>query len=104
MVVLVSLVAVVFIAVLVLAISTAISAHKLKKQLDKVFEEIPKRSKEGPWLTGYDFCDLFKEIFMHEDQWIIETGNWENANLAVLQAFAEKVQRHPFIFALLFHF
>ena len=35
--------------------------------------------------------------------WVIDTGNYVNVNLPVMEKFAAQVKKHPIIFALFFH-
>ncbi len=56
--------------------------------------------------------DLFKEylnfslyiqdLFLSDGGYIIDTGNFETANLELINLIEEKIRKHPFLFKLFF--
>lgn len=49
------------------------------------------------------FCIMFQDMYINDGDWVIDTGNYVNVNLPVMEKFAAQVKKHPIIFALFFH-
>lgn len=62
--------------------------------------EILRKAEEQGWLSGFDFSILMQTLLVSENGYVIDTGNWENANAAVALMLAEKVARHPILWKL----
>ena len=94
------IVAITLLIALVIAIYEAI---KIRSTAVEILRKLPKMH-DGCWLTGMEFSEFFNDLFMWPDDYIIDTGNWENVNMAVMESFAEKVRTHPILFAIFFHY
>lgn len=81
---------------------TALDVYRSAK---KVLASIPEKEKEcgGGGLNGIDFCVMFQDMYINDGDWVIDTGNYINVNLPVMEKFAAQVKKHPIIFALFFH-
>ena len=64
--------------------------------------EILKKAEEQCWLSGFDFSILMQRLLVSENGYVIDTGNWENANAAVALYLWERVKRHPVLWELFF--
>lgn len=62
--------------------------------------EILRKAKEQCWLSGFDFSILMQSLLVSENGYVMDTGNWENANAAIALMLAEKVARHPILWKL----
>ena len=45
---------------------------------------------------------FFQNIFISKDGYIIDTGNFESANYAMLRLVKEKIEKHPLLWKLFF--
>ncbi len=84
-------------------ISTGIDVWRGAKE---VMERIKAGEEAGivdNAIDGGEFCDMFQRLYIKEGDWVIDTGNYANANYPVMTKFVRQVRKHPFIFALLFH-
>ena len=66
----------------------------------EIVREILRKAKEQCWLSGFDFSILMQELLVSENGYVMDTGNWENANAAIALMLAEKVARHPILWKL----
>lgn len=64
--------------------------------------EILKKAEKQCWLSGFDFSILMQRLLISENGYVIDTGNWENANAAVALYLWERVKRHPVLWELFF--
>ena len=67
----------------------------------KVEEKLLKAEKRG-WLSGLDFSLLMQDLLISEDGYIIDTGNYENVNAALVISLINKIKKHPVIWSLFF--
>lgn len=84
-------------------ISTGIDVWRGAKE---VMERIKAGEEAGivdNAIDGGEFCDMFQRLYIKKGDWVIDTGNYANANYPVMTKFVRQVRKHPFIFALLFH-
>ena len=65
-------------------------------------EEILNKAYEQGWLSGFDFSILMHRLLVSENGYVIDTGNWENVNAEVALRLAEKIKRHPKLWAWFF--
>lgn len=65
-------------------------------------QEILNKAKVQGWLNGYDFSVLMQELLVSPNVYVIEMGNWENANAAVAQLLVQRIRRHPLLWKLFF--
>nr|DAH98037.1 MAG TPA: hypothetical protein [Bacteriophage sp.] len=68
---------------------------------DSAKELLQKAYKQG-WLSGFDFSVLMQRLLISEHGYVIDTGNWENVNAEVALRLADKIEKHPLIWKLLF--
>lgn len=59
------------------------------------YEQILDKAYEQGWLSGFDFSVLMHSLLVSENGYVIDTGNYENANAEVALRLAEKIKRHP---------
>ena len=50
-----------------------------------------KAYKQG-WLSGFDFSVIMHKLLISEDEYVIDTGNYENVNAEVALRLAEKTR------------
>lgn len=58
-------------------------------------KEILDKAYEQGWLSGFDFSVLFHRLLVSENGYVINTGNYKNANAEVALRLTEKIKRHP---------
>lgn len=58
-------------------------------------KEILDKAYEQGWLSGFDFSILIQRLLVSENGYVMDTGNWENANAEIALRLAEKIKRHP---------
>lgn len=68
---------------------------------DSAKELLQKAYKQG-WLSGFDFSVLMQRLLISEHGYVIDTGDWENVNAEVALRLADKIEKHPLIWKLLF--
>ena len=66
----------------------------------EIVREILRKAEEQGWLSGFDFSILMQTLLVPENGYVIDTGNWENANAAIALMLAEKVAKHPILWKL----
>ena len=71
-------------------------------KLDSNSKVILRKAYEQGWLSGFDFSILIQELLVSENGYVINTGNWKNANAEVALRLAERIKRHPVIWKLFF--
>lgn len=54
------------------------------------------------YLTGYEFSIFMQNKLVSKDGYVIDTGNWENANAEIARLLDERVRKHPLIWKLFF--
>lgn len=54
------------------------------------------------WIDGFDFSLFMQDLLVSRDGYVIDTGNWENANYACAHSLLDKIKRHPWIWKLFF--
>lgn len=65
-------------------------------------KELLQKAKQQGWLSGFDFSILIQRLLVSEHGYVMDTGNWENANAAVALRLANNIEKHPLIWKLLF--
>lgn len=58
-------------------------------------KEILDKAYEQGQLSGFDFSVLLHRLLVSENGYVINTGNYKNANAEVALRLAEKIKRHP---------
>lgn len=59
------------------------------------YEQILDKAYEQGWLSGFDFSVLMHSLLVSENGYVIDTGNYENANAEVALRLAKKIKKHP---------
>jgi len=49
------------------------------------------------WIDGFDFSVFMQKLLVSRDGYVIDTGNWENANYACAHSLLYRIKRHPWI-------
>lgn len=65
-------------------------------------KELLQKAKQQGWLSGFDFSVLMQRLLISEHGYVMDTGDWENANAAVALMLASNIEKHPLIWKLLF--
>ena len=65
-------------------------------------KELLQKAKQQGWLSGFDFSILIQRLLVSEHGYVMDTGDWENANAAVALRLASNIENHPLIWKLLF--
>ena len=65
-----------------------------ERNIDRINDILEKAKSQG-WLDGFDFSILMQRLLVSKNGYVMDTGNWENANAAIALMLAEKVARHP---------
>jgi len=65
-------------------------------------KELLQKAKQQGWLSGFGFSILIQRLLVSEHGYVMDTGNWENANAAVALRLASNIEKHPLIWKLLF--
>ena len=65
-------------------------------------KELIYKAKQQGWLSGFDFSILIQRLLVSEHGYVMDTGNWENANAAVALRLASNIENHPLLWKLLF--
>lgn len=97
------LAAIVTIVFLAQWISTGIDVWRGAKEVMKRIKAGEEAGTVDNAIDGGEFCDMFHRLYIKEGDWVIDTGNYANANYPVMTKFVRQVRKHPFIFALFFH-
>jgi hypothetical protein len=53
------------------------------------------KAYEQGYLSGFDFSLLMQNFLISEGGWVIDTGNYENANAEVALRLEQKIKEHP---------
>lgn len=64
-------------------------------------DKLTKAYNNG-WLSGFDFSVLMQALLISKDGYVIDTGNYECVNAEVALRLADKIKRHPIIWAIFF--
>lgn len=60
-------------------------------------------SKDTDWFNEYlHFSQFVQSCFISKNSYIIDTGNFQNANLEMIYRIKDKIERHPLLWKLLF--
>ena len=54
------------------------------------------------YLNGFDFSLLIQDLLISEEGYVIDTGNYANANAQVALMLAKNIERHPILWKLFF--
>ena len=64
--------------------------------------DILDKAKTQGYLNGFEFSILIQKLLISENGYVIDTGNWENANAEVALRLVEKIKKHPILWKLFF--
>lgn len=65
-------------------------------------EAILEKAYQQGWLNGFNFAIFIQNLLISEHGYVINTGNWENANAEVAVRLAERIKKHPILWKLFF--
>lgn len=65
-------------------------------------KELLQKAKQQGWLSGFDFSILIQRLLVSEHGYVMDTGNWENANAEVALRLARNIEKHPLLWKLFF--
>lgn len=82
----------------------AYKIYKLKSELnnEKEIKKIADKANSQTYLDGFDFSILMQNLLVSPTGYVMDTGNWENANRAIALLLLERIKKHPRIWKLLF--
>ena len=82
----------------------AYKIYKLKAELDneKEIKKIADKTNSQTYLDGFDFSILMQNLMVSPTGYVMDTGNWENANREIALLLLERIKKHPIIWKLLF--
>jgi hypothetical protein len=58
-------------------------------------KEILDKAYKQRWLSGFDFSILMHSLLISENGYVMDTGNYENANAEVALRLVKKIKKHP---------
>lgn len=67
-----------------------------EKRLNSDIENKIEPTQIG-WIDGFDFSVFMQDLLVSRNGYIMDTGNWENANYACAHRLLDKIKRHPWI-------
>lgn len=70
--------------------------------MDSRAKELLQKANHQGWLDGFDFSVLMQRLLISEHGYVMDTGDWENANAEVALRLADNIKKHPLIWKLLF--
>jgi hypothetical protein len=70
-------------------------ARKMMLNRQQKIDEIIKKAKKQCCLDGFDFSILMQNLLISENGYVIDTGNWKNANCATALMLYDNIKRHP---------
>ena len=53
--------------------------------------------KQVGWIDRFDFSIFMQNLLVSKDGYIMDTGNWENANYVCAHSLLYRIKRHPWI-------
>lgn len=54
------------------------------------------------YIDGFDFSVFMQRLLVSEHGYIMDTGNWENANYVCAYSLLNKIKKHPLLWKLFF--
>lgn len=49
------------------------------------------------WIDGVDFSIFIQKLLVSKNGYVIDIGNWENANYVCAHSLLYRIKRHPWI-------
>lgn len=82
----------------------AYKIYKLQSELDneEKIKKIVDKANSQTYLDGFDFSILMQNLLVSPTGYVMDTGNWENANREIALSLFERIKKHPIIWKLLF--
>lgn len=65
-------------------------------------KEILNKAHQKGWPSGFDFSLLIQDMTISENEYVIDTGNWENVNAEIVLRLAKQIKKHPIIWKIFF--
>lgn len=72
------------------------------KNFEKVYFDTSLDSEDSILKEYIEFSRFIQGIFISEKGYIIDTGNFQTANMELIHRIKEHVEKHPLIWKLLF--
>ena len=71
--------------------------YKLKAQLNNedTIAKLLKKANNQTYLDGFDFSILMHQFLVSPTGWVMDTGNWENANREIALMLFQRIKKHP---------
>ena len=78
--------------------------YKLQSELNskEKIEKISDKANRQAYLDGFDFSILMQNLLVSPTGYVMDTGNWENANREIALSLLERIKKHPIIWKLLY--
>ena len=78
--------------------------YRLRAKLNSVdrIAEILKKAESQTYLDGFDFSILMQEFLVSPTGYVMDTGNWENANREIALMLFQRIKKHPRLWKWLF--
>lgn len=54
------------------------------------------------YIDGFDYSVFMQRLLVSEHGYIMDTGNWENANYVCAYSLLNRVKKHPLLWKLFF--
>ena len=78
--------------------------YRLRAKLnseDKI-ASIIKKAESQTYLDGFDFSILMQNLLVSPTGYVMDTGNWENANREIALMLFQRIKNHPILWKLFF--
>ena len=78
--------------------------YRLRAKLnsaDKI-AELLKKAESQTYVDGFDFSILMQELLVSPTGYVMDTGNWENANREIALMLLRRIKKHPVLWKLFF--
>ena len=69
--------------------------YKMAESSLKHYENLLRKNEGSSFEKYVLLSEFFQSLFISEDGYVIDTGNFENVNLAILENILENVKKHP---------
>ena len=64
-----------------------------QSEINKILRKLDQQT----YLDGFDFSILMQNLLISEYGYVMDTGNWENANAATARLLYRQIQKHPLL-------
>lgn len=71
--------------------------YRLRAKLDSIdkITKLLKKTESQTYLGGFDFSILMQNLMVSPTGYVMDTGNWENANRAIALMLFQRIKKHP---------